>query len=287
MSDNFKKQATKNDLYLLNKYLKKWEIKTNDKSIKKIYKTSKYTITIYNNNTLLIQGKDFHNILKMIDNQSSNIQEINDSQNLIGSDEVGTGDVFGGIVVAAAYIKDYEYLNSLKITDSKKYNNDEIKLLYEKIKNKIIYEVINIFPEQYNELYSKFNNLNILKTYGHNFCHQNLINKLVSNKINYESIVIDQFTPINLYKKYCKEANLNFIGKEICYTKAESKYLSVAAASIVARYYFLKQIDELKKQHNINIPLGAVNYVVQPIIKKLKESKYDLSKLCKLHFKSI
>ena len=40
----------------------------------------------------------------------------------IGSDEVGTGDYFGPIVVTASYvnIKDIDYLKSIKVTDSKK-----------------------------------------------------------------------------------------------------------------------------------------------------------------------
>ncbi len=42
----------------------------------------------------------------------------------IGSDEVGTGDYFGPIVVTAAYVKkeDIKYLESLGVKDSKKIN---------------------------------------------------------------------------------------------------------------------------------------------------------------------
>ncbi|MDV3192501.1 MAG: hypothetical protein Q8840_00760 [Sweet potato little leaf phytoplasma] len=40
-------------------------------------------------------------------------------------------------------------------------------------------------------------------------------------------------------------------------TKAESKFLCVAAASIIARYLFLQEIEKLGKDNNLKLILGA------------------------------
>ena len=47
----------------------------------------------------------------------------------VGSDEVGTGDYFGPIVVTASLVKkdDIEFLKKLGCTDSKKITDDKIK----------------------------------------------------------------------------------------------------------------------------------------------------------------
>ena len=43
-------------------------------------------------------------------------------------------------------------------------------------------------------------------------------------------------------------------------TKAENKYLSVACSSIIARYYFLKEIEKLSEISGYNILKGASFY---------------------------
>ena len=55
----------------------------------------------------------------------------------IGSDEVGTGDYFGPIVVTAAYVKkeDIPFLEELGVKDSKKMTDDKILEVVPKLKN--------------------------------------------------------------------------------------------------------------------------------------------------------
>ena len=57
----------------------------------------------------------------------------------IGSDEVGTGDYFGPIVVTAAYVKreDIPFLESLGIKDSKKMTDEKILEVVPKFFKKI------------------------------------------------------------------------------------------------------------------------------------------------------
>ena len=64
-----------------------------------------------------------------------------DQYNTIGSDEVGTGDYFGPIVVSATFVstQDIPFLNELKVTDSKKIDDNRIKEIAPQIMNKIPY----------------------------------------------------------------------------------------------------------------------------------------------------
>ena len=59
--------------------------------------------------------------------------------NSIGSDEVGTGDYFGPIVVTSSYVakENIDFLLDLKVKDSKKLTDKEIlKIIQEKHKER-------------------------------------------------------------------------------------------------------------------------------------------------------
>ena len=70
-------------------------------------------------------------------------------------------------------------------------------------------------------------------------------------------------------------------------TKGESKSIAIAAASIIARYAFVKHMDQLAKSLNVIIPKGASNKVDLEAAKIVQ--KYDmqqLDKITKTHFKN-
>ena len=66
--------------------------------------------------------------------------------------------------------------------------------------------------------------------------------------------------------------------------------MCVAAASIIARYYFLIQIATLSKTYHINIPLGYNKQKIEVALNKLRiilkdEYFIKLKELVKVHFK--
>ena len=76
--------------------------------------------------------------------------------NSIGSDEVGTGDYFGPIVVTASYVnrKDIAFLESLGVRDSKMITDEKIiKIAPILIKN-IPHTTIILTNEKYNEMHN-------------------------------------------------------------------------------------------------------------------------------------
>lgn len=270
------KTNTKN-INLIFKYLNKFQVNTNNINVLYFFKTKKYSITVYKNNTILFQGNDYENILKMINYYNTNHKQKNNSQLNIyveyGSDEVGTGDLFGGIIVCAAKIINIDEIKKYKIMDSKNYSNDEIKIIFNKIKDLIIFSKFELLPKQYNELYNKYKNLNILKTLGHYKC----LNEINDNN-GYG--MIDQFADEKNIKKYLSTLEIDYNEKYLLETKAENKYLQVACASIVARYFFIKQIEYLSNEAKFNIPFGSNNLKTKRAIEKIKqENKINYIKL--------
>ncbi len=205
----------------------------------------------------------------------------------IGSDEVGTGDYFGPIIVTATLVnkQSRKLLEDLKIMDSKKMTDDKIRRCAPILMNKIPYVTFTLSNTKYNELTAKGFNMNKIKAVLHNKVLYELSNK---EKDNYHKIIVDQFTTPRSYFTYLKQENITEKVTKITFlTKGESKHLSVAAASVISRYLFLEEMDKLSKKYNITIPKGA-STEVDKIIKQLLD-KYgleELKKIAKINFKN-
>jgi ribonuclease HIII len=203
----------------------------------------------------------------------------------IGSDEVGTGDYFGPIVVTSTYVnkKDIAFLEDLGVKDSKKITDDKIIKIAPDIIKKIPHSIIILNNKEYNENYSEETNMNKIKALLHN---KVLLALLTKNKFQYDMIVMDQF--VNKYKYFDYLKGITNVVKNINFTtKAEDKCLSVACASIISRYIFLKEIKKLSESLSVNIPKGAgpeTDKIGKDIITKFNEEK--LKSVAKLNFKN-
>lgn len=178
-----------------------------------------------------------------------------DLDDQIGSDEVGVGDFLAPMIVVATYIKkkDIPLLNELGVTDSKKLTDDKIREIGETLVKKIEYSKLTLSNEKYNELIAKKENLNSIKAKLHNRALNNLYQKHPETI----GVYVDQFVSKNKYYEYLNDPNEKVV-KDISFrTKGETLYPSVAAASIIARYAFLLEVDALNKQYDTIIPLGA------------------------------
>lgn len=205
--------------------------------------------------------------------------------NSIGSDEVGTGDYFGPIIVSACYVsrKDISFLEDLGVRDSKKITDDKIIKIAPSIIKTIPHVTIKLTNEEYNDRYEQNINMNKIKAILHNKVLYQLLNK---DNYKYDLIVVDEFAKKFVYYNYLKEVS-NVVRNITFTTKAEDKCLSVACASIISRYTFLKEMDKLSNHLGIELPKGAstkVDLVGKEIVKKYGESK--LREISKLNFKN-
>lgn len=204
---------------------------------------------------------------------------------IIGSDEVGTGDFFGPIIVTSAYVdKDnILFLNELKVKDSKKMTDDKIMEIVPKIIKKIQFETVILSNKDYNNYYSSDVNMNKIKAILHN----RVLLALTSKIKTYNRVIVDQFTTPKSYFNYLKDAkavyrNITFL------TKAEDVSLSVACASLISRYYFLKKMDEMSREFGKIIPLGAGEKVNEVALEIAKEYGIDkLTEITKTNFKNM
>lgn len=204
----------------------------------------------------------------------------------VGSDEVGTGDFFGPIVVTATYVskENVDFLLELGVKDSKKMSDEQIKKIVPKIIEKIPYNTYILTNKQYNDMYDKDMNMNKMKAILHNKVLSNFANKKI---YQYDYIVVDQFESAKSY--YFHLRDVPFKVYDITFlTKAEDQCLSVACASLISRYVFLKEMKKIEKSINMVIPKGAsdvVNNVAMDIISKYGKTK--LYEIAKMNFKNV
>lgn len=200
----------------------------------------------------------------------------------IGSDEVGTGDYFGPIVVTATYVEkeNISFLEESGVKDSKKLTDEKILEIVPKIIKKIPYECIILSNKEYNENYTTDMNMNKVKAILHN-----KVLKKMLEKYKAEYVVVDQFAQPFVYYNYLKETN--YVKNITFMTKAEDKCLSVACASLISRYVFLKQFDKLGESIDTFLIKGANDKVDELGVKIVKKYGIDkLKEVAKLNFKN-
>lgn len=201
----------------------------------------------------------------------------------IGSDESGKGDYFGPLVVAAVYVdKQIEpQLQALNVRDSKQLSDSAILKLAEEIRSICRgHGMMRVYlPERYNELYQQWSNLNLLLADA----HAQIICGL-QKKVSCELAIVDQFGDEALVREALSKAGCKIALEQR--HRAEDD-LAVAAASIIARAEFVRQMAALSQTVGIDLPKGASNpRIVEAGREIVAAGGLDaLRKVAKLHFK--
>ena len=205
------------------------------------------SISIYNSNKVMFQGKDAERIAAQLlpnvtKSQPSNKKASTTKQTIsynqfqcIGSDEAGSGDYFGPLTVCAAYVshKNVQILKALGVDDSKKLTDTKIVELAEQLVTFIPHSLLVMNNEKYNEKQKAGWSQVKMKAVLHNEAIKNVTQKIDTTELDY--IVIDQFAEAGVYKRYAL-SDLPFSDKTKFETKGESKSIAIAAASIISRY---------------------------------------------------
>jgi len=198
----------------------------------------------------------------------------------IGSDEVGKGDFFGPLVVCAVYIEDSAQISELAARDSKTISDSRVEKLGARLVRMVEYSLVRISPEKYNQLYQRFKNINVILGWAHAQAIKNVLEKQKNPKI----ILIDKFGPEFRVLKHFDDSALK--EKMVFFSRAEQD-IAVAAASIIARHTFLKEMGKLSTQCGRKLPLGAgemVDSAARELVGKI--GLQNLSKYVKVHFKN-
>ena len=278
------------------KMIKYYEDKKRDKVIPYVVfqaQDEDTVITMYESGKVMFQGVsadvDSTMWLEMDGQSKQDTPEVKEKEkkyyycSSIGSDEVGTGDYFGPIVVTASYVKkeDIPYLEELGIKDSKKLTDEKILDIAPKVAKRIKYKSIILSNSEYNLKHGNDNNMNKIKAIMHNKALYQMVHATTDK---YDYIIVDEFAKENRYYDYIKDSTE--IQRGITFmTKAEDKNLAVACSSVISRYIFLKEFDKLSDSLHIPLPKGAgpqVDTIGEEIVDKYGRDK--LNEVAKLNF---
>ena len=252
-------------------------------------------ITMYESGKVMFQGTSADVDAAMWGVQLENTKEKKEERkkadlkyyncSAVGSDEVGTGDYFGPIVVTACYVSknDIKFLEELGVGDSKKIDDAKILKIAPEIAKRIKYKSVILTNKEYNEKYTKELNMNKIKAILHN----KVLYQLVHSDIDkYDYIIVDEFAREARYYEYIKDQDA--VQRGITFlTKAEDKNNAVACASIISRYLFLREFDKLCDEIHIPLPKGAgkdVDTIGEEVVEKYGEEK--LKDIAKVNFKN-
>lgn len=254
-------------------------------------KGNDYTITAYKSGKVVFQGEEaaFHaeqfgaKSLGVNTSTSKSTGDTSPSKTdfSAGSDEVGTGDYFGPVVVCAAIVRpeDMSKIPLDLIMDSKLIKDDSIRKIAPVLRDVLNYSLLILDNRKYNKVH-QIHNMNTIKALLHNKAYLNLQSKYEMPKL----AIVDQFMPESSYYKAL--INEERVYKELHFeTKAESKYLAVACASIIARDAFLDYLDQLSLKYDFEFPKGAGHKVDQVGAEFVAKFGQDsLNDVAKTHF---
>jgi ribonuclease HII len=174
---------------------------------------------------------------------------------ILGIDEAGRGPVIGPMVMAGVLLeeKNETLFKNLGVKDSKQLTPNAREALFEKIKGIALdYDIIIIHPEEIDEtLNSENTNLNNLEA---------IKSAMITNKIyarsKFDKVILD--CPSNNIEKY-KDYFQAFLKQDIeivAEHKADSTYIIVSAASILAKVTRDRLIEDLKIKYKVDFGSG-------------------------------
>lgn len=200
-----------------------------------------------------------------------------------GLDESGKGDLFGPLV-SACVIGDRDMVThwiKAGLQDSKRITSDAAIFRLEKIIREtkgVVVKTTFAKMQKYNELYNKFGgNMNKLLAWMH---AKSLSTALEVRRVPWG--MLDQFSKQPLVQSYFKNDEIDLRME----TKAEKDPV-VAAASVIARAEFVRQLEQLSKEAGETLSKGASAHVKKQgkiIVEKF--GKESLGHYAKLHFRT-
>ncbi|AFO52219.1 ribonuclease HIII [Candidatus Mycoplasma haematolamae str. Purdue] len=158
--------------------------------------------------------------------------------------------------------------------------------LKELLSEKIFY--LSLGAREYNSMYSGLRNINLMLSKLHNELWTQLSSYLEARGGGIpRKSVIDQFCTREKYYEHLRKIGIKGQWVSLFLPKAEGQFLSCAISSIISRYHFLEEMNELSKRLGLNLPLGASSLVIESYNKISSEGKYLDSEYCKTHFKTL
>ncbi|MBW2988107.1 hypothetical protein DRJ48_00880 [Candidatus Woesearchaeota archaeon] len=227
------------------------------------------TVILYKTGKVVVQGRGSQvaqlEAMLIKSGAINACQFVDVDQTIIGTDEALKGDTFGGLVVAGvrANKKQRQLLLKLGVRDSKLLHAKQVSGLFKAILKSVPWAKVELAPEEYNASVAEQGITEVLNKL-HMECYEQL-------KQDGEVHVVDKFPG-------CRVGN-------VVIPHAESEFVEVAAASIIARYFAIKQIKQLSKEAGFELPMGSTH--VGSALRTLKEKGMELRRFAKIGFRNV
>jgi ribonuclease HIII len=254
-------------------------------------RTGEVVVTCYTSGKLVLQGRDLDGFL------ARHLPELAGAGAVaaaaadilpmagvtLGSDEVGKGDFFGPLVVAAACVApaQEERLRAAGITDSKRLGDGRIRLLAGMLEREVSHEFSLLMPELYNQAHARAGNVNLLLA----DMHARALSRLHARCPAAEAIVVDRFVAGDTLERALRR-DLPGHPPLLQVTQGE-RHVAVASASILARAKFLDGLAECEQECGTELQKGA-GAAVDAAARRVVAigGRALLAKVAKLHFKN-
>lgn len=254
------------------------------------------TINLYTSGKLVVQGKEAQDFVlftlepQVLGAATLGYEDVLDPKMFaphMGSDESGKGDIFGPLITVAVFIDETtgRQLSDLGIRDSKTLADGKIATLAaeaRKILGRQNCAFVLLRPLTYNRVYEKIGNLNRLLAW----CHARAIETLAEQRPDCPRAVIDQFakTESTITRALLPRGRKLIIEQM---HKAE-RDIAVAAASVLARDVFVKELQKLSDAAGLALPKGAGPKIPATLDALLtSQGPALLPQVAKCHFKTI
>jgi ribonuclease HIII len=287
-----------NDIEKVKTHYLKYKVERSAPGVVFAAKLTDTAVTIYKSNKVMFQGNGASREASLWGTTSNSVDKVVSgatkgdtlppnfaSLSVVGSDETGTGDYFGPITVAACFVREdqVQLVKELGVKDSKMLTDDIMRRMAPDLMATLTHSVLVLKNEKYNDIQSRGSSQGKIKALMHNQALMHVLKKIAPEKPTF--ILIDQFAERGIYYNHVK-AEKEIIRENVLFsTKAEQLHVAVAAASIIARYAFLKEMDRLSEIANTTIPKGAsakVDEIAARIY--LKYGEDFLKSITKWHF---
>ncbi len=245
-------------------------------------------VTLYASGKLLVQGKRAREILEelaafgLVAGGKAAPDAGEEDAPLIGTDEAGKGDYFGPLVVAAAFVEGpmAAKLRAMGVRDSKTLADAQALKLAADLARMIPHEIVTIGPARYNEMYESFRNLNTLLAWAHARAIESLLERVQCDRVLTDQFAADPRVVLRALGERGRKAKVE-------QRPRAEEVTAVAAASILARANFLKNLAALSDRSGIVLVKGASDRVIdagRAYVAKFGREK--LGEVAKLHFQT-
>ncbi len=203
------------------------------------------------------------------------------TRRVIGVDESGKGDFFGPLVVAALLASDDQKpaLREMGVRDGKLIANKKLLSIDEHLRALYPHAVLIMSPREYNRRYTEIRNLNKLLAAA----HARAISTVLSTE-QADLAVSDKFGKPELVEDALKKQGTIIRLEQVVGGEAIAQ---VAAASILARAAFLREMARLSASVGEELPRGAgpvVDEIGCRLAARLPASAF--TNIAKTHFKN-